>query len=215
MNVQVKKFVFNAFQVNTYVVYDQSGECAVIDAACSNNQEAHKLQAFIEDHHLKPVCLLTTHTHVDHILGNPFVADTFALSLSGHADATVYLESATQLAAAYGLPLSRVEPVKTYLHEGDVVKFGNTKLQVFHTPGHALGSLCFYCAEAGFVITGDVLFNQSIGRTDLPGGDYEQLKKSIWSKLFVMPDHTLVYPGHGPETTIGSEKVNNPFVAIG
>jgi glyoxylase-like metal-dependent hydrolase (beta-lactamase superfamily II) len=213
--IHIKKFIFNPFQVNTYVLYDETGEAVIIDAACSNSNEEKAISRFIEENNLKPVMLLSTHTHIDHILGNPFIADQYGLELMAHADSEVYLDRAPDYAAGYGLPLSRVEPVKKYLTDGQILGFGTSSLKVLHTPGHAVGSVCFYSEDHGFVVVGDVLFHQSIGRTDLPGGDYDVLKNSIWSKLFVLNDSTVVLPGHGPETTIGNEKVSNPFVAIG
>ncbi len=213
--LKVKKFIFNPFQVNTYLLYDETGECVIIDAACSNGDEELAISRYLETNQLKPVMLLSTHTHIDHILGNPYIADRYQLKLAAHPDSRFYLGIALQSAAAYGLPLSRVEPVAVELQDGDILKVGNSKLQVLHTPGHANGSVCFYAEDEGFVVVGDVLFYQSIGRTDLPGGDYDQLKQSIWSKLFNLSEMTVVFPGHGPETTIGSEKINNPFVAIG
>lgn len=213
--IQIKKFVFNPFQVNTYVVYDETGECVIIDAACETGIEEDALAGFISNLHLKPVMLLSTHTHIDHILGNGFVNQQFRLPLSAHADSSAYLTNAMDYAVGYGLKLSSVIQPSVFLEDNMVLHFGNSQLRVLHTPGHALGSLCFYSEAGNFVIAGDVLFYQSIGRTDLPGGDYDVLKHSIWSKLFTLPDQTVVYPGHGPETTIGSEKVSNPFVAIG
>jgi glyoxylase-like metal-dependent hydrolase (beta-lactamase superfamily II) len=213
--IQVKKFVFNSFQVNTYLLYDETRECVLIDAACSEPEEEIELTNFISYHQLKPVRLLSTHAHIDHILGNAFVASRYGLRLEAHADSTRYLKDAPAYAASFGMRLSSVQMPEVFLTDNQVISFGNSRLKVLETPGHAAGSLCFYNEEVPFVVAGDVLFYQSIGRTDLPGGNYDLLKNSIWGKLFVLPDHTLVYPGHGPETTIGSEKVDNPFVAIG
>jgi hydroxyacylglutathione hydrolase len=213
--LQVKKFIFNSFQVNTYLLYDETGECVIIDAACAESEEEEELKNFIALKGLKPTMLLSTHAHIDHVLGNAFVAETYDIELSGHADGLMYLHNAKDYAANFGLHLNKVVPPTILLTEGQELAFGNQKLAVLETPGHALGSLCFYNRENNFVVAGDVLFYQSIGRTDLPGGDYDVLKDSIWGKLFVLPDDTVVYPGHGPETTIGSEKVSNPFVAIG
>lgn len=213
--LQLKKFVFNPFQVNTYVLYDETGECIIIDAACSSAPENEAISNFILNQKLKPVMLLSTHAHIDHILGNDFIATTYNLTLAAHPDGALYLENAMEYAQSFGLRLEKVCQPGIHLVDGQILRFGNTTIHVLHTPGHANGSLCFLNNEANCVITGDVLFYQSIGRTDLPGGDYDVLKKSIWNKLFVLPDQTVVYPGHGPETTIGSEKNNNPFVSIG
>lgn len=213
--LQIKKFVFNAFQVNTYVLYDESLECVIIDAACSSVEEEQELANFISLQKLKPVMLLCTHAHIDHVLGNAFVKETYKLELAAHADSEPYLHNATDYAVHFGLRLEEVVKPGIFLTENQELSFGNSKLKVLETPGHAEGSLCFYNGQNHFLIAGDVLFYGSIGRTDLPGGDYEVLKNSIWQKLFVLPDETVVYPGHGPETTIGNEKVSNPFVAIG
>lgn len=213
--IQIKKFVFNSFQVNTYVLYDETRECVIIDAACSEPDEEDEIVNFIAYHQLKPIRLLSTHAHIDHILGNDFISEHYKLTLEAHKDSLRYLKDADVYAASFGLRLTRTVIPGIFLDDGSEIHFGSSHLKVLYTPGHAAGSLCFYCEEIPFVISGDVLFYQSIGRTDLPGGNYNVLKNSIWGKLFVLPDHTLVYPGHGPETSIGSEKVDNPFIAIG
>lgn len=211
----IKQFAFNPFQENTYIISDSSGECAIIDPGMNDASEQEALVSYIAKQGLKPVLLLNTHTHIDHILGNDFVQETYKLPLTAHPESAVFLQHAAKQAAAYGLNLGKVTPIEKFIEDGDVVSFGNTTMQVFYTPGHADGSVCFYVPDANFVVTGDVLFCQSIGRTDLPTGDYDVLQNSIWKKLFVLPDITLVYPGHGPHTTIGAEKSDNPYVAIG
>ena len=213
--LQLKKFVFNAFQVNTYILFDETRECVIIDAACSSPQEDQELLDFVLKNGLKPVHLLSTHSHIDHILGNAFAKSQFGLGLSAHKEGEMYLTTAHASAAMFGFRLAEVVFPDNYLTDNQWITFGNQQLQVLFTPGHAEGSVCFYLPENEIVITGDVLFYQSIGRTDLPGGNYDILKNSIWGKLFTLPEATLVYPGHGPETTIGSEKTDNPFVAIG
>ncbi len=213
--ITIKRFAYNAFQVNTYVLSDESNECIIVDPGMDSTDEENEITAYIEENNLKPVLLVNTHTHVDHILGNSFIADTYNLKLAAHKDSQHFLKSAKGQAMVFGIKLKAVKEIDTFLEEGADLKFGNSSLQIFLTPGHANGSLCFYSEKDGFVITGDVLFNQSIGRTDLPTGDYEKLQYSIWNKLFVLPDETVAFPGHGPETSIGFEKVNNPFVAIG
>ncbi len=159
--------------------------------------------------------LLLTHAHIDHIVGNSFIADSYNLPVTAHKDCVPFLTNATEYATSFGLKLGKIVGIEKFIDENMGVKFGNSELKVKHTPGHANGSLCFYSPEDNFVITGDVLFNQSIGRTDLKTGDYDLLQNSIWEELFTLPDETIVYPGHGPDTSIGFEKVNNPFVAIG
>lgn len=213
--ISVKQFAFNPFQENTYILSDETGECVIIDPGMSNPKEEEALTSWINNQKLKPVMLLNTHAHVDHILGNEFIHKTYQLPLQAHAEAAVILEHATTHAAALGLVLENVKSIDKFLKEGDQLSFGHSTLQVLFTPGHAAGSVCFYAPDSNFVITGDVLFYQSIGRTDLPTGDYDVLQESIWKKLFTLPETTLVYPGHGPHTTIGAEKSDNPFVGIG
>lgn len=213
--ITIKTFAFNPFQVNTYILSDESGDCVIIDPGMQGSQEENTVVDYINNNNLKPVMMLLTHAHIDHILGNSFTAHRFNLRLTAHKDCVPFLDNAIAYASTFGLSLESVKDIDDYIDENEDVIFGNSRLKVLHTPGHANGSVCFYSEEDKFVITGDVLFNQSIGRTDLPTGDYDLLQKSIWEKLFTLPDETVAYPGHGPETTIGSEKVSNPFVAIG
>ncbi len=213
--LKVKKFVFNPFQLNAYVVYNESGEAFIFDPAVSNAAEMQQLDEFIRQNHLKPVLLVNTHSHIDHIIGNQQVAEKYKIPLAAHPGGQPFLDRAFDSAARFGLPLNAVKSIDRPLAGGETLSLGEDVLQVLDTPGHADGSLCFYAEKEGFVITGDVLFYQSIGRTDLPTGDYDVLQKSIWEKLFVLPDETVVYPGHGPDTKIGREKRENPFVAIG
>ncbi len=211
----IKKFIFNPFQLNAYIVYDEKGDALLFDPAVSSPEEMQQLESFISENNLTPKLLVNTHSHIDHIIGNRKVAGRYQLKLAAHPAGRPFLDHAAASAASFGLPFDGVKEIDIPLDEGDTLTLGNHVLQVFYTPGHADGSLCFYAAPEGFVITGDVLFYQSIGRTDLPTGDYDLLQKSIWQKLFVLPDETTVFPGHGPDTHIGSEKANNPFVAIG
>jgi glyoxylase-like metal-dependent hydrolase (beta-lactamase superfamily II) len=213
--ITIKRFTYNAFQVNTYVLHDETGECIILDPGMDSPEEENEITSYIEENNLKPVLLVNTHTHVDHILGNTFIAEKYGLQLAAHQDAAQFLHGAKGHAMVFGIKLDKVKEIDIFLEEGEQLKFGNSSLEISLTPGHADGSLCFYSENDGFVITGDVLFNQSIGRTDLPTGDYEKLQQSIWKKLFILPDETVAFPGHGPETTIGFEKANNPFVAIG
>lgn len=213
--ITLKRFAFNPFQVNTYILNDETGECVIIDAGMQGKGEEDLLSEYIKKHNLKPVMLLLTHAHIDHIIGNSFTAEKYELRLTAHKDSVPFLKNASAHAATFGLTLDKVKEIDNFIDEDSEIKFGNSTLEVLFTPGHANGSVCFYSSDDKFVITGDVLFNQSIGRTDLPTGNYDLLQKSIWEKLFTLPDETVAYPGHGPETTIGSEKVNNPFVAIG
>ncbi len=213
--INIKKFTFNAFQVNTYVLWSETGESMIIDPGMQTKQEEIEISTFISSNNLKPVILILTHAHIDHIAGCNYIAETYSLPLTAHKDSEHLLKNAAVYGSLFGVNIEKVKDIDSFIDESSELKLGNNKLKILHTPGHAVGSVCFYSPVDKFVVTGDVLFNQSIGRTDLPTGDYDVLQKSIWEKLFVLPDETVVYSGHGPETTIGSEKINNPFVAIG
>jgi glyoxylase-like metal-dependent hydrolase (beta-lactamase superfamily II) len=208
----VLSLTFNAFQENTYVVYDETGECVIFDPGNSNPGEDQRLAAAIAGAGLIPVKLINTHCHLDHVFGNRYVAEVYDLPLGIHKGELPLLEAAPQISEAYGWPKPDPSPAPGYFIEpGDTVSFGNTVLLALFTPGHSPASLCFYCEKDAFVIAGDVLFYGSIGRTDLPGGDYETLINSVRTQLFTLPDNVKVWPGHGPATTIGFEKQNNPF----
>lgn len=206
-------FEFNPFAENTYLVYDDTGECVVVDPGCYTEAERTLLRRFIEEKALKPVRLLNTHCHLDHVFGNRFVHDTWKLGLEIHRDELPVLERYIPTCQMYGIPNAAPSPAPAaWLNAGDVVTFGESRLEVIYTPGHSPASVSFYCRESDFILSGDVLFWESIGRTDLPGGDFDTLIASIREKLFVLPEHTVVYPGHGPATTVRHEKANNPFL---
>lgn len=209
----IESFVFNMFSENTYIVYDESKECVIIDPGCYSEDERQRLKAFVDQNELKPVALLNTHCHVDHVFGNRFVAETWGLGLTIPAGEEQVLAAFPQVAQMYAIPNIQQSPDPTsLLKEGDEVKFGNTRMNVLSTPGHSPASVCFYIEADQKVIAGDVLFAGSIGRTDLPGGDYDTLIRSIKTKLLPMNDQVEVFPGHGPSTTIGSERRRNPFL---
>jgi glyoxylase-like metal-dependent hydrolase (beta-lactamase superfamily II) len=210
--VTIKQLVFNGFQVNTYLLWDETNECVIIDAANSNTSEDKKLTEIIEKELLNPVLHINTHCHVDHVLGGSFVENKFGLGVSIHPESQGFLAKAKDQAAMYGFSLDATANVSQLLKDGDKVKFGNSELEIVYTPGHAAGSICLINHECKFVITGDVLFCDSIGRTDLPTGNFDVLKHSIENKLFTLPDVYTVYPGHGPDTSIGYERINNPFL---
>ncbi|GAA4312014.1 MBL fold metallo-hydrolase [Nibribacter koreensis] len=210
--MQIKSFTFNPFSENTYVLYDATKECVVIDPGCSNAQEEKQLKDFIQTEGLKVVRLLNTHCHIDHVLGNKFVADTYGVPLEIHEDDLSVLRAVPTYSAAYGFPMYAEQLPEKFLKEGEAVTFGDTELDVIFAPGHAPGHVVFYHEASKNLIGGDVLFQRSIGRTDLPGGNYETLIQSIKTKLFTLPDDVTVHPGHGPSTTIGEEKRHNPFL---
>lgn len=210
--VQIKQFTFNPFQVNTYILYDDTGECVIIDASCYEKNEKKQLVSFIEEHKLKPVLQLLTHCHIDHMLGSRFISKTYRLKPLTHEDSLPFMENSKEYGKVFGFDVDKPVMPEIFIEDGDILEFGNQELKVIHTPGHAAGSLCYYHKAGGFVIAGDVLFQGSIGRTDLPTGDHDLLIKSILQKLLVLPDATRVYPGHGPVTTIQEEKSTNPYL---
>jgi glyoxylase-like metal-dependent hydrolase (beta-lactamase superfamily II) len=212
--LNVRSFIFNPVQENTYVLYNEKGECCIIDPGCYFPEEREELRNFIEKSGLRPLWLLNTHCHLDHVFGNKFVAGTWNLPLHLHEKEKAMLEMAPASGLMWQLPFDNYEGELVLIKEGQVIRIGDEELRVLFTPGHSPGSVSFYSEANGFVIAGDVLFNGSIGRTDLPGGDYKTLFQSIQTQLFVLPDDTKVYSGHGPVTTVGFEKMNNPFVKL-
>lgn len=210
--ISIEKFIFNSFQVNTYILKDDSGECVIVDASCYNPEEKQEVRDYILKNKLKLVRNLNTHCHVDHLFGNSFIAETFGIHPEYHEASVPFLSLATGIAASFGYELTNIPAPARYLKDNEKINFGNSELDVLYTPGHADGSVCFHNKEQGFLITGDVLFRDTIGRTDLPTGNLDLLMKSIREKIFSLPDETLVLPGHGPETTVGYEKKNNPFI---
>ena len=209
---KIKKFIFNAFQVNTYLLYDESLECIIIDAACYEEKERNELSYYIAEHKLRLVRNINTHCHIDHILGNAFIAENYGIYPEYHEESVPFFLTAREIGSSFGFNLGKVPDPKGFIEDGNLISYGNNHLKVLYTPGHAAGSVCFYSEKDGFVVTGDVLFKDTIGRTDLPSGDFNLLMKSIRVKLFTLPDETIIYAGHGPETAIGYEKTNNLFI---
>jgi len=208
----IKIFTFNAYSENTYVLYDETNECVIIDPGMYDGSEQNTLAAFIKEKTLKPVLLLNTHCHLDHVFGNKFVFDTWGLKPQFHVAELPILQVVPGYAPQMGFTRYELSPEpETFLPETGTISFGNSHLELIFAPGHSPAHLCFYSKNDRFLIGGDVLFYGSIGRTDLPGGNHQQLIHNIKEKLFVLPDDCKVYPGHGPATTIGFEKQNNPF----
>jgi len=210
--LQVKSFTFNPVQENTYVIYNDQGWCAIIDPGCYFSNERIELKTYIEEREFTPKYLLNTHCHLDHVFGNKFVHDKYNLNLHLHPLEKKLLDFAPQSGDEWGLPFDNYEGELVFIDEKDRIRIGDDELTILFTPGHSPGSICFYSQTEKFIIGGDVLFRQSIGRYDLPGGDLNTLLASIREKLFVLPDDVVVHPGHGPETTIGYEKKFNPFL---
>ncbi|SFQ11638.1 MBL fold metallo-hydrolase [Parafilimonas terrae] len=210
--IKVEHFTFNPLAENTYVLSNEKDEALIIDPGCYFTEEERMLQEYITTKRLKPLLLLNTHCHLDHVFGNNWVYKTYGLELHLHEGEVVVLETAPASGNLYGLGFTTYKGPLHFLKEGDEIIFGDNKLKVLFTPGHSPASICFYCEAQHFIIGGDVLFQESIGRFDLPGGNEQTLYKSIREKLYVLPDETIVYPGHGEPTTIGHEKNFNPFV---
>ncbi len=210
--LKIKSFVFSPIQENTYLLYNVHNECMIIDPGCYFPEEKDELKGFITQSGLIPRMLLNTHCHLDHVFGNKFIAETYSLTLQLHAKEKMLLDYAPTSGLMYNMPFDNYTGDYLFLKEGDLIKLGEDELAVIEAPGHSPGHVCFYCAKQNFIISGDVLFNRSIGRTDLPGGDHDALIKNIKEKLLILPDETVVYSGHGPETTIGEEKKYNPFL---
>lgn len=208
----IKQFTFSPLQENTYVIYGENAECCIVDPGCYFGNERNELKEFIQESGLSPKYLLNTHCHLDHVFGNKFVHDTWGLTLHLHEKEKLVLDYAPAFGKNWALPFENYKGDLIYLRAGDEVRLGEDRFVVLFTPGHSPGHISFYCPEQGFILSGDVLFRGSIGRTDLAGGDYDTLVHSIREQLYPLPDETIVYPGHGPETTIGEEKRSNPFV---
>lgn len=213
ITMEYKIFVNNPWQENTVVLYDETGEAAVVDCGCFTREEGRRLRDFLLEKRLKPVVLLNTHLHPDHVFGNRFMADTYGLAARAAQADEFLLEHAVEYAAMLGLQGTTPPPaLGGYLKDGDTVRFGNSAWEVIAVPGHSPGGLCYYNADAALLLSGDVLFAGSVGRSDLPGGDGNALIAGIRERLMSLPEGVRVIPGHGPMTSIGEEKKHNPFL---
>jgi glyoxylase-like metal-dependent hydrolase (beta-lactamase superfamily II) len=208
----IKTFVVNPFQQNTYLVYDETKEAILIDCGCFSIQEKNDLIGYIESNGLSLKRLINTHLHLDHQFGNRFITEKFSLQPEANQLDEFLLKSIPSQASNFGMIAEEGAQLGAYLEEGDMIEFGNTTLKVLHVPGHSPGHVVFYSEKEGVLFAGDVIFRGAIGRTDLPKGDYTTLIKSITEKLLVLPENTQIYSGHGPSTTIGFEKQNNPHL---
>ena len=210
--LHLQSFTFNPFQENTYLLYNDQQECWIIDPGMYGPDEEKILFDFIDEKQLKPQQIINTHAHIDHILGIAALQSTFRIPLGIHQQEQVILDNAKNSALMFGLHLTQVPKVDFYIEEGKLLQLGADQLQVRLAPGHSPGSILFYSAQGKWVISGDVLFQGSIGRSDLPGGDHETLLQSIRRQLYTLPNDTYVYSGHGGVTSIEVEKQSNPFV---
>lgn len=207
--MQIKTYTFNEFRENMYVVYDDSLECILIDAGCSTSREEERLDAFIKEQKLKPVALVNTHGHVDHVIGNAYICEHYKVDSYLHPEDFILLDNVVAQGALFGMKVAQPPKPKSL---GSTITFGNSSFEVLHVPGHSKGSIALYSQVQGVVFSGDTLFQDSIGRTDLPGGDYDEIMNSLRNVLMNLPNDTIVLPGHGYETTIGEEKMQNPFI---
>ncbi len=209
----LKSFCFNPFQQNTYVLYDEQGTAFFIDPGNSTSSEHAQLKMFIDEKNLTPTRLLLTHAHLDHVLGNRFVFDTYGLLPEVHPDDEFFIERMEQSAAMYGVSCEPSPMPKEFLKHGQLIALGNYQLECIHSPGHSPGSISFFIRDQKILISGDVLFRESIGRSDLPKGDHATLLESIQARIFPLGDEVKVFSGHGPSTTIAHERSHNPFLS--
>ena len=210
--MEIKSFTCNPYQENGYVLFDETKDCVIIDPGMNNGAEQNALVNFISANKLNPVRLLNTHCHIDHVLGNQFVASTYNLLPEFHRTELDLLHAIPAYAPQMGIAYEVSPLPEKFLGESGTISFGNSELELIFAPGHSPGHLCFYSRADNFLIGGDVLFYQSIGRTDLPGGNHQQLLDSIRFKLFTLPGDCMVHPGHGPSTRIEFEQQHNPFL---
>lgn len=209
--ITIKQFTFNVFQENTYVLYDETKEAIIIDPGCMYGNEQNELTHFIHHHQLKIVKLLNTHCHIDHILGNEFVMNTFKIPIHLHKNELQTYQDTKRWTVMFNMPDIVIPEDLIFIDESSEITFGNSKLTCLFVPGHSIASLAFYNQEENFLIGGDVIFHLGIGRTDLPGGNLTTLLQSIQTKVYTLPNETKIYSGHGESTTVGFEKINNPF----
>jgi len=212
--IQIEKHVFNSFQVNTYLIRDEKGNCLIIDPAFYSPEETRNFDNYISEQGLKVSGQINTHGHIDHVLGVLHVKATYGCAFRAHSNEAELISNAPLMGDMYGLSVEPIPGIDEAIEDHDTITLGDHTLQAILVPGHSPGSLAYYSKEGGFVITGDALFQQSIGRTDLPGGDYDTLINSIRTRLLTLPPETAVYPGHGAPSTIGEEATGNPFLSM-
>ncbi len=210
LNVQC--FTFNPFSENTYVVSNSEGKCIIIDPGMYTKAECMQLFAYIKKNNLQPEAIINTHCHLDHVFGVGYCLDEYKIPFTFHSLEQQVYDWASDAGIKYGVPVASTPPVSYYISEQDDIKIGNETLSISLAPGHSPGHLVFYSKQDNFVIAGDVIFQLSIGRTDLPGGDFNTLIQSIHTQIFTLPENTTIYSGHGPSTTVGFEKMNNEWV---
>jgi hydroxyacylglutathione hydrolase len=213
--LKIQSFTFNPFSENSFIIYhSETKEAIIVDPGCFNNSEEQELKLFIDKEKLTPIMLFNTHCHIDHVLGNRWVKETYKLDLIAHRLEEQILDWSVSAAMMYEIPYNPSPQISQFVNEGDTFQLGGEEIALIHCPGHSPGSLCMVMHSIKNIIGGDVLFRESIGRTDLPMGNFKDLESSIQNKLYKLPDDFIVYPGHGTETTIGYEKAHNAFVRV-
>jgi len=210
--MEIYRLVFSPIDVNTYILADESGSCAIIDCGCYNESEFSVLTSLLEKKNLTPVLLLNTHCHLDHVFGNGMILEKYRLRSYYHPGDEQNRLDAVKHAMFFGLEMDTPPEPGGFIENGQFISFGSVSLKALHVPGHSPGSIAFYSEKDKTVFTGDALFAGSIGRTDIPGGDHGKLIESITNKLFILPPETIVYPGHGEKTSIGREINSNPYL---
>lgn len=210
--ITVKTFICNPFHENTYILYDETGECVIVDAGCYTPDEQESIDSFIAGNNLRPVKLLNTHGHIDHIAGIEYLSKKYKIKLYMHADDVDNINRSVAMGAAWGFNIQVPSCEVNFVEGNDNVTFGNSTLKVIALPGHTKGGVGYYNAEQKIIMVGDTLFRGSIGRTDLPGGDYETIIRSIIKNLLPLGDEVRYYSGHGESSTLGHERRYNPFV---
>ncbi|MBN2164825.1 MAG: MBL fold metallo-hydrolase [Marinilabiliaceae bacterium] len=212
--ITIEKFVFNPFQENTYLLFDETKECVIVDPGCLENNEQQLLLHFIDSNGLIPKMVLNTHLHLDHVFGCGFVCSQYDISFLAHQNDEFLLSTTKSHAIQFGISIHSNPPsLSGCVNDGDVVKFGNSEVEIIHVPGHSPGCVALYNRAQQFLLSGDILFKGSIGRTDLPMGNYDQLILGIKNKLLTLDQDVIVFPGHGDSTTIGAERKSNPYLA--
>ncbi|MEI7588708.1 MAG: MBL fold metallo-hydrolase [Chitinophagia bacterium] len=208
----IQTFCFNAFQENTYVLYDENKEAIIVDPGCYTRIEEKTLTDFIAKNELKPTLLLNTHCHLDHVFGNNFMSETYGLTALLHSNEQIVLDRLPEAAAKYGIPVEAYKGPIQYIQDQEIISFGKEEFKVLLTPGHSPGSVCFYNQKQDFILGGDLIFKDSVGRTDFPGCNPEDLIKSIRNQILPLPDTLSIYAGHGPVTQLGRERKMNPYI---
>ncbi len=209
--MKIYRLVYNPIEVNTYIIASESSNCAIIDCGCYDTFEFTNLKKFLDERSIRPVSVLNTHCHLDHIFGNIFIFREYGLRPLFHSDDEYNRLNSVKHAELFGLTMELPPDPGEFISDGQIITFDNISIKVLHVPGHSSGGVAFYCQEEKVVFTGDALFAGSIGRTDLQGGNFKTLISSIKNKLFTLPEETIVYPGHGESTSIGAEKKTNPY----